>query len=244
MSNSFPARLFSGELPVDRDVIAIHASIPGFGLAAQHHDVPDPTFPQALAAEQADFDLGLIEPASMPGRAMHRESFPEPSARFFAKSVYQRFTGEGTQVVQHQMDGIGGGVMLGNLQQEIGELGRRARGRHLGEMNPRLGLNAAEDVGCSAAQVLIIPPCNSSLLQGSRRPRMLMQHHWFLINANYWFTLCQRLFVDLEHVLHTGDVLLIQLRHAPHFSPATASGRGFPATPEWSLGPRAEPAYV
>jgi TetR/AcrR family transcriptional repressor of nem operon len=35
---------------------------------------------------------------------MHRESFPEPSARFFAKSVYQRFTGVGTQVVQHPLN--------------------------------------------------------------------------------------------------------------------------------------------
>jgi hypothetical protein len=77
-------------------VIAIHASIPSFGLTAQRNDVPDPAFPQALADEQADLYLGLIEPASMLGRAMNSESFPEPSARFFAKSVYQRFTGVGT----------------------------------------------------------------------------------------------------------------------------------------------------
>jgi hypothetical protein len=42
--------LFSGELPPDRDVIAIHASIPGFGLTAQRNNAPDPAFPQALAS--------------------------------------------------------------------------------------------------------------------------------------------------------------------------------------------------
>ena len=166
-------------------MIAVHASIPGFGLTAQRNDVPDPAFSQALAAEQADLNFGLIEPASMLGSVMHSESFPEPSARFFAKSVYQRFTGVGAQVVHDQMDRIGGGVMLGNLQEEVGEFRRRTRGRHLGEMNTRLGLNAAENVGRSAAQVLIIPPCNSSRLQGSRGPRILMQYHRILVDADY-----------------------------------------------------------
>jgi hypothetical protein len=41
--------------------IAIDASIPGFGLTAQRNDVPDPAFSQALAAERADLDRGLIE---------------------------------------------------------------------------------------------------------------------------------------------------------------------------------------
>src|SRR5665213_187711 len=120
----FPTRLLSGELPADSDVTAIHASIPGFGLTAQRNDVSDPTFPHALAAEQADLNLSLIEPACMFGRVVHREPFPEPSARFFAKSVYQRFTGVGAQIVQDQMDRIGGGVMLGNLQDEIREFRR------------------------------------------------------------------------------------------------------------------------
>ena len=156
------------------------------------------------------------------GSVMHGKAIPQPSARLFAKPFHQRFTGVGTQVVHDQMDRIGGGVMLGYPQQEIGEFRRRARGRHLGEMNPRLGLNTAEDVGCSAAQVLIISPCNSSLLQGSRRPRILMQHHRLFVHANHRLALRQRLFVGLEHVLHAGDVLLVQLRHAPHFFPATA----------------------
>lgn len=58
------------------------------------------------------------------------------------------------------MDGVGGGVMLGYLQEEVGELRRRARGRHLGEMDARLGLDAAEYVGCAATLVLIIAPCD------------------------------------------------------------------------------------
>ena len=62
------------------------------------------------------------------------------------------------------MDGVGGGIMLGDVQQKVGKLGGRARGRHFGEMNTRLGLDAAKDVGRAAALVLIIPPLNSSRL--------------------------------------------------------------------------------
>src|SRR6516225_5492160 len=28
--------------------------------------------------------------------------------------------------------------------------------------------------------------------------------------------------IDLQHILHLGDVLFIEIRHAPHFFPATA----------------------
>lgn len=105
-------------------MIAIHALIPGFHLTAQRNDVPDPAFSQALTAEQADLNFSLIEPASMFGRVVYGEPFPEPSARLVAKSVYQRFAGVGAQVVHDQMDGVGGGVMLGNLQDEIREFRR------------------------------------------------------------------------------------------------------------------------
>jgi hypothetical protein len=38
-------------------------------------------------------------------RSRSTKAIPQPSARLFAKSVHQRFTGAGTHVVQHQMDG-------------------------------------------------------------------------------------------------------------------------------------------
>jgi DNA-binding transcriptional LysR family regulator len=44
-------------------VIFIGASIPSFGLTAEVQDVPDPAFSQALAAEEADLNLSLIEPS-------------------------------------------------------------------------------------------------------------------------------------------------------------------------------------
>ena len=60
-------------------------------MSAQGSNVPDPAFAEALAAEEADRNLRLIQPASMPGRVMNGEPLPEPSSRRFAESAYQRF---------------------------------------------------------------------------------------------------------------------------------------------------------
>src|ERR1035437_8730412 len=111
----FAARLFSGELPPDGDTVTICASIPGFGLAAQRGDVPGPSPSQTLAAEKADLNLSLVQPTSVCGSVVHGEAFPEQSARFFPESVHKCLAGVGAQVVQNQMDGIGGGVLLGDL---------------------------------------------------------------------------------------------------------------------------------
>jgi hypothetical protein len=43
--------------------VVVGAAIPGFGLASQRGDIPDPAFSEALAAEEADPDFGLVEPA-------------------------------------------------------------------------------------------------------------------------------------------------------------------------------------
>ena len=168
---------------------AIRASIPSFGLTAQVHDVPDPAFAEALAAEKTDLDLRLVQPASMFGRVVDGKALPQPSARLFAKSVHQRFAGVRAQVVYDQMDGVSGGVVLGNLQDEIGEFRRRACGRHLGEMHARLGLDAAEHVRSSAALVFIVAPSNLPRLHGNRRPRIRMKHHRLLVNADHWLVL-------------------------------------------------------
>src|SRR5664280_1214631 len=95
----FSACFFSGELPLDSDAAAIGTAIPGFDLAAEHSDIPDPALSQALAAEEADLDLGLVQPASMFGREVYGKAFPQPSARLLAKSVHQRFLGVGAQVI-------------------------------------------------------------------------------------------------------------------------------------------------
>jgi hypothetical protein len=49
-----------------------------------------------------------------------------------------------------------------------------------------------------------------------------VQRDRFLVQADHRFRRGVRLFIGCQHVFHLLQVLRIQLRHAPHFFPATA----------------------
>src|ERR1019366_2151912 len=99
-------------------------------------------------------------------------------------------------------------------------------------MPPRFGFDSAKHVGGSTTLVFPIPPRHPSRIQ----PHRLLAH------AHHRLLFRQRLFVHRQHVFHAPDLLLIQYPHAPHFFPATASGRGFPAKSAPSPGLPVVPA--
>jgi hypothetical protein len=61
---------------------------------------------QTLAAEQADLDLGLVQPAAVPGRVMRSEPVPDPATNLLSERVCECFTAVRTQVIQDQVDGL------------------------------------------------------------------------------------------------------------------------------------------
>src|SRR5664279_2473962 len=142
------------------------------------------------------------------------------------------------------MDGIGLLIASRDIQQVISKLGRAASRSRLGKVPSRLGLDPTKYVGGSATPVFIVPPGSSSRLHRYRGTGVGMRHHRLLVDADHRFLLAKRLFIKPQHLLHAGDVLIVQLPHAPHFFPATASGRGFPAGPGWSLARLVVPVCV
>ena len=80
------ARSFAVEPPVDSYPVAIHPAVPRVRFALQRLQIGDASFADALTGEQTDFDLGLMEPASMRGCVMDRETVPNPVAGSFARS--------------------------------------------------------------------------------------------------------------------------------------------------------------
>src|SRR6266700_3348258 len=112
------------------------------------------------------------------------------------------------------MDGVRLRVADRNLQHVVGKLGRRAGGRHLGEVLPRFRFDSAEHVGGAATLLFAIAPRHSSRPHGQGRTNLLGEHHRFLIHPNHRFPFTQRLFVHGQDVFHPPDVLLIQFRHA------------------------------
>ena len=89
-------------------------------------------------------------------------------------------------------------------------------------MPSRLGLYCAENIGRAAALVLVIAsrfPPRSGRRSGTD---IRMQCHRFLVQADYRLLGIVGLLIHLQHVLHLGDVVFIEVGHAPHFFPATA----------------------
>jgi hypothetical protein len=77
--------------------------LPGVDLTFKQVPILNPTV-QALAAENADFDLDHVEPAGMLGRVMEHRSAKQFRDRAFAQDVLESFPKVGVQVAQHQTD--------------------------------------------------------------------------------------------------------------------------------------------
>ena len=127
--------LLSGERPLNGNSMAIHTTAPGLSLSPQRNSISDPAFAQALSREQTDCDLGLVQPAAVARRVVQRKSTSQPTSPFFAEPLHYRFAGMRTQIVQHQVNGVGFGIASGDIQQVVCEVGRGAMSRDFGEVS-------------------------------------------------------------------------------------------------------------
>ena len=140
---------------------------------------------EALAAEQTDLDLRLIQPAAVYRRVMHCETLPQQTADLFAEPVYQRLAVMRTQIIHHQVDGLGLWIACNDLHQIVGELRRGTVGGWFGKVPPGLWLDTAEYVGRAAPLVLAITPGNPARPHRPRRANIGVQHHWLLIHTDH-----------------------------------------------------------
>src|SRR5271170_163901 len=131
---------------------------------------------------------------------------------------------------------------LGDPFERLGKLRCFAIGGGVSVMATALGLDAAEDVGGSAALVFIVAACHLARrhrLTGSHRIKQL---HRPFVQGDHWRSWIGRLAQNVQHLLHPLDLFLVQLRHAPHFFPATALARGSQIIGVWSRGRPWRPA--
>jgi len=102
--------------------------------------------------------------------------------------------------------------------------------RRMGQVTAGLGRHDAEDVGCPATNVFVVALGHSARSHRSSHALGRVQLDRPLIKSHHGLLHRRWLLHQVQHVLHSFDVLAIQLRHAPYFFPATASVRGSSAT--------------
>lgn len=76
---------------------------------------------QTLAAEQADLNLGLVQPTAISGCVVRSEPVPYPATDLLSEGVGEGITAVRTQVIDHQMDGLCPGIVRSDLHQVVGE---------------------------------------------------------------------------------------------------------------------------
>ena len=138
-------------LPIPEDYEAVAGSRDGRD-ALQIRNSPGT---EALPGEDADFDLGLIEPASVSRRVVVGESVPDLGTNFMTEQVGQSSTSMDVQVIHNQMDGFGFRILKGRFGKDLLELDCSAIGRGESEM-AAFWLYRAENIGCTAGFIFVV----------------------------------------------------------------------------------------
>ena len=107
--------LLACELPVDFCPMSICAAIPNSSFLLQLGQGWDAPFSKTLRGIQAQFNLRLIQPASMFRGKVNRKPVPKLSASWFAKRIDQRFPAMDIEVVHDEVDGLCIGVLIHHL---------------------------------------------------------------------------------------------------------------------------------
>ena len=144
---------------------------------------------------------------------MDGEAIPDFCGHFRAEEIRQGLPAMDVEVVHYQVDGFRFRVLHGQLADHLGELESRAIRGGKGEMPAGFRFYGAENIGGTAALVLIVPPRFASRLGWGGGPNIGVQRDRLLIQAHHRFGGSARFFVRLQHVFHFGDVLVIEFRH-------------------------------
>lgn len=110
------------ESPANPDSLAVGPLLPCLRFAAELVERGDAPPPQTLTGEQRSLHLRLIEPTAMDECIVWSESTPEPTPCTHPIPHLQRMADMGTEVVQHQMDGVRLRVSLGDVLEGFGKL--------------------------------------------------------------------------------------------------------------------------
>ncbi len=211
---SFVAELAAGalavELPLNADLIPIHALVPRLRLAAQGTEIRDSSLAQALAREDPDFDFRLIQPTAVGRRVMDGEAVPDLRGHLIAENVRQALSSMDVEIVHHQVNRFG--VRIGERQIEdyLGEFEAGTVRCRVGEMTSGFRLYRAENIGGTAPLVLVVAARFTSRLGRRGRPHIGMQRNRLLVHTNHRLFRIVRRFVVFQDLFFFGDVVLVE----------------------------------
>ncbi len=148
--------LLPREAPVDLRPLLVGLAVPSLGFPLQFSQIWNPARAQTLPREQAEFDLRLIEPASVLRGVVYGQPIPNLSALLIAEAVGQRFAAVNVEVIHDEVNRLCGGVLLHDALHYACELGTGTVGRGGGEVPAGLRFHYAKNVSRATPLILIV----------------------------------------------------------------------------------------
>ena len=118
----------AGEGPVDLEALVVDGLVPGAAFGAKFAQSCNAAGAQTLAAEEANFDLRLIQPTGMLGGVVDGKATPQCVAFLFTEVPGEGPDRMGAQIIQHKMNGACERIGAREPLQGLGELGAGAVG--------------------------------------------------------------------------------------------------------------------
>src|SRR6266536_3227697 len=199
------------EAPVDATTGSVACRLPGHDLPLQRQPIGHPPI-QALLRQHAQPDLGHVQPAAMLGRVVQLEPVGQPLGLSRLERLVQRRRGVGVEVVLHQHDLLGIGVV--DVDQVLDAMrpvdaGAPRADRHVAPAAQRLAHQ--EQVAHAAALVLVILPGRLPWRDGQGRGDLCEELAAGLVQAHLGPLGVVGLGVDRQHILHAPDELGVVL---------------------------------
>jgi len=126
------------------------------------------------------------------------------------------------EVIHDEVDRFNCRMGDGQVESNLRELKPRPIRRREGEMASRLWLDRAKHIGDTAAFVFAVPSGRAPRRRRRGRADIGVERDRLFVQANDRLFGIIRPLLGFQHILHLGDVLFIEIGHAPHFFSATA----------------------
>ena len=158
----------------------------------------------------------------MSWRVVNGEAVPDFRGHFGAEDIAQGLAAMDVQVIHHQVNGFGVRVFQRQGDRNPGKFKAGTIGRGEGEMTSCFWFYGTENIGRAASFVFVVPSGFPTWHGRRSRSNIGVQRNRLFVQADHRLLCIVRTFIHLQDVLHLGDVVFIEIRHAPHFFPATA----------------------
>ena len=208
--------ILSSEVPFNGASLCVSRLLPCIDFGLQGMAIGDASI-QALAAEDANFDLRHVEPARVFGRVVKLDAAQELAGRSLTQHIIETFPEMGVEIVQHQMyaacPGIDTGEQFFNERDEVGFPPMRS---DRDDSHSSLGFNCYKQVGRAIAHVLVVLFSGAMRSHGQWHAAVVDELQALLIDTDHRFRARHRSRVQLKQRVHALAVLVAQYADAPH----------------------------